>query len=673
MSNFPSYSHQIHAARRSSAGVRRRTLLSALLAGLVAAALVAPMTPALAGASGNGLSDSGQASSADSASTSPLWGLGVSNSAVDPGPLQSDMGKSFQAQGEYTPLSGWSYPFGSVLAAKDAGARIYLNINSWHVVGGKKVCYPFKNYASGTYDSMLQNWVNELQAFNYDDTFITFTHEPTAHSPQQPSCGTGAEYDSAYDYVYHYFRDHGVTYPFVWWMVASSFRNGYAVNWQPPATDFSVVAVDGYNRFYSGFWRAPEYIFTAAHDYAASLDKPLMIGEVGSVEDRNQPQRKAEWITDAANLFASWNTDSILWNDTDTYKPDSTTPSLNAWVAASEQGGSSPFVANVSGVPGGSDTTWFSGFQPSETVSFRMDSTTGPYLGQATADSSGSAQGVNLTLPTQAYGGAHVLVAIGQSSGLVAQGTATLSPVQPGTFDIAQGDTWTFNAVGWGPNEPVTATFPGGTPATQLTDDQGSATIPVVSPAEPYGGGYVQITSPSYSMQVHFRTDATLTMGDTGEPQGFVPAALTGYGANEVVGVKVPGGASLGSITTDANGDWSGNVLMNTTFGRKTILFTGATSRVQKQHAVVLGATLALSPSSGPTGTVVTVTSGPGWVPGETVHVFLGGTQVGNAIADSSGQVTALVTITQHQAGGVAIRLSDSQLGVTASGTFTLT
>ena len=153
------------------------------------------MAPALAGAPRQGpgpRSGPGTPQDPPPPSANPLWGLGVANSAVSSKALQADMGKSFEAQGEYTPLSGWSYPFGSVLDAKDAGARIYLNINSWHVVNDKKICYPFKNYPAGTYDSMLQNWVNELQAFDYADTFITFTHEPTANSPQQPSCGTAS-------------------------------------------------------------------------------------------------------------------------------------------------------------------------------------------------------------------------------------------------------------------------------------------------------------------------------------------------------------------------------------------------------------------------------------------------------------------------------------------------
>jgi hypothetical protein len=640
----------------------------------VAAALLVPMAPALAGSPRSGPDPrSGQITPADpSPGTDPLWGLGVSNSAVDPHGLEGDMGKSFAAQGEYTPLSGWSYPFGSVLDAKDAGARVYLNINSWHVVGGKKVCYPFKNYASGAYDSMLQNWVNELQAFGYDDTFITFTHEPTAHSSSQPSCGTSSDYISAYDYVYHYFRNHGVTYPFIWWMVASSFRNGYAVNWQPPANDFNVVAVDGYNRFESGFWRTPEFIFTAAHDYASSLDKPLLIGEIGTVEDRSQPTRKAGWITDAADLFNSWGVDGILWNDEQTYRPDSTTPSLTAWVAASQGGsGAAAFVANTSGVPGGKDTTWFSGFTPGEEVDIHLNSAGGPVVGTATADSTGSAHNVPLTFPSPTWGGAHVLVAVGDTSGDTAKGTATLSPVQPATFDIARGQTWTFSGVGFAPSEAVTVQFPTGPKVTRTSDANGSVTIPAMSPSEPYGGGYVQVSSPTFSFQVHFRADATLTMPGASEPEQSIPVSVTGYGASETVTVAIQGGKKLGTLTTGTGGSGSGTILLDTTYGRPVITFTGAKSGVTKQNSIALGAQLSLSPNSGASGSTVTVTSGPGWIPGETVHVSVGGTEH-DVTANSNGTVSTQVVISEHQPGGVSIRLSDDTLGVTASGTFTI-
>src|SRR5439155_24102136 len=138
------------------------------------------------------------------------------------------------------------------------------------------------------------------------------THEPSADTASQPRCGTATEYVRAYDYVYHYFRNHGITYPFLWWMTGSSFRQRYANLWQPPADEFSMVVTDGYNRFQNGNWRSPEFVFQPAEDYAAGLGKPLAIGEIGTVEDSAQGDRKATWISTAAELFRTWSTDAIL-------------------------------------------------------------------------------------------------------------------------------------------------------------------------------------------------------------------------------------------------------------------------------------------------------------------------------------------------------------------------
>src|SRR5262249_30344099 len=158
-----------------------------------------------------------------------------------------------------------------------------------------KVCYPFSDIANGTEDSLLQNWVTQLQAFDYPNTIISFHHEPTANTTPQPSCGTAAEYVAAFDHVVRYFRAHGITYPFAWTMVASSFSQGFASQWEPAAGDFQIVGVDGYNRNLSGQWRSPQEIFSAALSFAQSVGKPLLIGEIGCVEDSLNPGHKAAW------------------------------------------------------------------------------------------------------------------------------------------------------------------------------------------------------------------------------------------------------------------------------------------------------------------------------------------------------------------------------------------
>ncbi len=247
------------------------------------------------------------------------------------------MGRSFASRGEYDQLLGGGYPSKGVSDARAEGATVYLNINSYHLVNGVKTCYPFADVAAGAEDALLQPWVTDLKAYDYPRTILTFHHEPTAGSPSQPNCGTAPEYVAAFDHVFTYFRSHGITYPFAWTMVASAFGQGTAGRWQPPAGDFQIVGVDGYNRNLSGQWRTPEFIFSPAEQYAAALGKPLLIGEIGSVEDPLDPTHKAAWITAAASLFRSYgDVVAVEWNDKDPFRPDTSSAALSAWVAASQ-------------------------------------------------------------------------------------------------------------------------------------------------------------------------------------------------------------------------------------------------------------------------------------------------------------------------------------------------
>ena len=147
-----------------------------------AALLVAGLAPeALAGSPGHGPKppqDPGRRYNQQppQGGQDPLWGIGVVNGAVDQDALQQAMGQTFQAEGIYMPLSGWNYPTADATRSKNNGAAVYININSWRHVGSKKICYPYANYAHHDYDPYLQKWVNDLQAFNYADTYLTFTH-----------------------------------------------------------------------------------------------------------------------------------------------------------------------------------------------------------------------------------------------------------------------------------------------------------------------------------------------------------------------------------------------------------------------------------------------------------------------------------------------------------------
>jgi len=88
---------------------------------------------------------------------------------------------------------------------------------------------------------------------------------------------------------------------------------------------------------------------------------------------------------------------------------------------------------------------------------------------------------------------------------------------------------------------------------------------------------------------------------------------------------------------------------------------------------VAVAPSATLTPPSGPVGTVVTVTSGPGWVAGSTVHISFGSTTLKNVVVPADGTVNTTITVPSKPAGQWVVRLTDDTelLGVNA--TFTIT
>jgi hypothetical protein len=670
---------QDHATSRRTgrfAGLTRTLLVVVTMAGLVSV----PSMGAFASTRnhGGGGSDNGTGATAPQGGgldvgLTPTWGLGFINSAVDKNALVNAMGRPFGASGLYAPLTGWTFPTDEAQRVADDGGLLYLNINSWQLVGDTKVCYSYKSVAAGAEDAMLQTWVDQLATFSYPNIILTFTHEPTAHNSSQPGCGTPAEYVAAYDHVWTYFHNHGATYPWVWTMVASSFTQGYAHNWQPPANEIDWVGVDGYNRFINGSWRSPEFIFRAADAYAAGIAKPLMIGEIGTMEDPADVNRKAVWLTDATNLFAGWgNVAAILWNDSQDYRPDSSTKTLNTWAALSTNDGA-PFLSGTNGTPGENVSVWGTGFTAYEPVVVYLNSLAGTVLVTAAANVDGVVNEADFTIPTPLAGGDHSLIAVGQTSGMSPRSILDVFPPQENTFWTTAGDTWTYHGVGWVPGETVSVSFPGGTPVTQIVGANGSVDIPVVVPLEPNPGDKVTVTAPSFDLNVTYHVSGTISVPSTGTPQTSVNVSGNGYGASETVDVKFDGKATTQSFTTGAKGAFSGSLLLALTFGRHQVTLTGRTSGVSKNAMILLAPTMSLSPTSGPYLTVVTFDSGPGWIPGETVKLKIGSTVIQSPVATANGTVHGTFVIERHAAGSINIHLTGVTSGETASAPFHVT
>jgi len=153
----------------------------------------------------------------------------------------------------------------------------------------------------------------------------------------------------------------------------------------------------------------------------------------------------------------------------------------------------------------------------------------------------------------------------------------------------------------------------------------------------------------------------------------LMPVTLSGYGASENVAFFFDGGPATQTFTADAKGSLQASVLAAVTWGNHELHTKGQASGIAQTVRFSAPATISLSPNSGPVGTVVNVTSGPGWVPGETVKVMWQSTVLKTVTADSTGVAKASITIPKHGVGSVTVKMTDQILGVAPAATFTIT
>jgi hypothetical protein len=329
-----------------------------------------------------------------------------------------------------------------------------------------------------------------------------------------------------------------------------------------------------------------------------------------------------------------------------------------------------------SDVPGQTVPVRGGGFGTNETVDFHVDSPVGPVLGSALTDATGAFALTQATVPTPFPGGQHMLYGVGRSSGIVGPGPMGVLPDSSiDTIALAVGDRTTFVGVGFRPNEPVTVAFPFDSGVVRTADSTGTVTATLTTPAEPAPGGVVTAQGAmSGTTTDDYRVVPTFVAPATSEPYRSVPVTLTGFGPAETVRFDFDGGPVSQTFVTDAQGSLSANLVLSTTFKIHDINAVGASSGVAKKVTITLPGTMSISPTSGPEGTVVTVDSGPGWVPNETVHLLLGMSQLKNVTADSTGTVHTTFTMPHYQVGAqVTVKLSDTGLGLTLPVVFTVT
>ena len=227
----------------------------------------------------------------------------------------------------------------------------------------------------------------------------------------------------------------------------------------------------------------------------------------------------------------------------------------------------------------------------------------------------------------------------------------------------------------------LTFTMPALIPGTATAIASGALTV-TASVAAPAGTGDAGANTAS-ATYTYSATSRTLGLSPVTGPRGTV---VTVTGSSFTAGNAVAiGGLTLGglavntaAIAVNADGTLAASTQTipgGTAYGANTMLasdgvLTGTTTFTAEQP------TIAISPTSGPTGGNITVTGG-GWLPNGLVTVSRAGTAALTTTADGLGNITAQVPIPSSVFTGGTVRLSitatDSSLNAAAAQIFTVT
>lgn len=159
--------------------------------------------------------------------------------------------------------------------------------------------YSWARIAAGKEDGIINATARAAAAYG-QPLLISFDHEPlySAFVPGRP-----AQFRAAWRHVVDRFRAAGADNVF-WILIltASTYDQGIADLYYPGRAYVNFLAADGYNwKFtrHKARWRSFADIFTSFYYYTLEKRLPGMITEAGTLEDPNNPGRKAAWYRGA--------------------------------------------------------------------------------------------------------------------------------------------------------------------------------------------------------------------------------------------------------------------------------------------------------------------------------------------------------------------------------------
>ncbi|MGB9915660.1 MAG: beta strand repeat-containing protein [Candidatus Bathyarchaeales archaeon] len=345
-------------------------------------------------------------------------------------------------------------------------------------------------------------------------------------------------------------------------------------------------------------------------------------------------------------------------------------------------------LAPTRGIPGDTVTVTGTGFNytlPARNVTVIF--TNGTYTAQVAAvnvTSSGSFS-VNFTVPVVDYGDYNVTAislaytAINATAAFTVGAAITITPSSGPTGAVVSVTGRGFSKTA---NLPVTITV-GGVTAAQVspikTNADGTFSGQIIIPTLSAGAKTVNASDGTYYATETYTVStgkvSEIKLTPTSGPQGLTVNIVGNYFtaiAGKTVTVKF-GALTVGTYSTLENGTFSGSFAVPSLPDGDYVVnatdVNGLTATANFKVAVTL---LVVSPTSGPTGTLVTVT-GYGFTASGTVNVTLGTQQVitnENVLPDKTFTKTFIVPTVPT--GDYTVKATDSG-GLSAQTTFTVT
>jgi plastocyanin len=185
-----------------------------------------------------------------------------------------------------------------------AGRTLIL---SWDPLHGNGTPLQWSDISAGVFDSAIDAQAEKIKAFPYPFYFV-FHHEPANAPPAGGSFGTPDQFIAAWRHVHDRFVADGVTnVSYMLVLFASTYKNGKGDLYYPGDRYTDILSADGYNWYQCGGpWESFQSVFAPYYSFGLAHRKPMIVAEWGTGEDPADPNRKAQWFTDALATAKSW-------------------------------------------------------------------------------------------------------------------------------------------------------------------------------------------------------------------------------------------------------------------------------------------------------------------------------------------------------------------------------